>query len=94
MLLHVAPVRAGISEKLIAPIIRAPKIDSALRFQVTANIVPCSPILVILMIEAICSSSSSVLTRATRRKIPENGILHSYRRENLKSYIALNGWTL
>jgi hypothetical protein len=26
--------------------------------------------------------------------IPEDGILHSYRRENLKSYIALTGWTL
>jgi hypothetical protein len=25
---------------------------------------------------------------------PENGILHSHRRENLKSYIALNGWAL
>jgi hypothetical protein len=26
--------------------------------------------------------------------IPEDAILHSYRRENLKSYIALTGWTL
>jgi hypothetical protein len=26
--------------------------------------------------------------------IPEDGILHSQRRENLKSYIALTGWTL
>jgi hypothetical protein len=26
--------------------------------------------------------------------IPEDGILHSYRRENFKSYIALTGWTL
>jgi hypothetical protein len=26
--------------------------------------------------------------------IPEDGILYSYRRENLKSYIALTGWTL
>jgi hypothetical protein len=26
--------------------------------------------------------------------IPEDCILHSYRRENLKSYIALTGWTL
>jgi hypothetical protein len=25
--------------------------------------------------------------------IPENDILHSHRRENLKSYIALTGWT-
>jgi hypothetical protein len=27
-----------------------------------------------------------VFTRATRRKIPEDTILHSHRRENLKSY--------
>jgi hypothetical protein len=26
--------------------------------------------------------------------IPENAILHSHHRENLKSYIALTGWTL
>jgi hypothetical protein len=26
--------------------------------------------------------------------IPEDDILHSRRRENLKSYIALTGWTL
>jgi hypothetical protein len=26
--------------------------------------------------------------------IPEDGILHSHRRENLKYYIALAGWAL
>jgi hypothetical protein len=30
----------------------------------------------------------------TRRNIPEDGILHSHRRENLKYYIALTGWAL
>jgi hypothetical protein len=44
--------------------------------------------------KALSSSESSVLTRATRRNIPENVILHSHRRENLKYYIALTGWTL
>jgi hypothetical protein len=29
-----------------------------------------------------------------RNTIPEDGILHSHRRENLKSYIALAGWAL
>jgi hypothetical protein len=46
------------------------------------------------LMEAIRSSETSVLTKARRRHIPEDGILHSHRRENLKSYIALTGWTL
>jgi hypothetical protein len=40
------------------------------------------------MMEAIRFSITSILTRATRRDIPADGILHSHRRENLKSYIA------
>jgi hypothetical protein len=60
----------------------------------TANVFPSSPILVALMKEALNSSVTTVLTRATRRNIPEDDILHSHRRENLKSYIALTGWNL
>jgi hypothetical protein len=40
-----------------------------------------------LKMEAIRSSETSVHTRSTRRHIPEDGILHSHNRENLKSYI-------
>jgi hypothetical protein len=59
------------------------------RLLVTINIVPSSLVLVTLMMEAIRSSETSVLTRATRRSITEYGILHSRRRENLKSDISV-----
>jgi hypothetical protein len=88
MLCYEALVRTDVPEERIASIIRVH------RFFITANVVASSPILVALMMEKICSSETSVLTRATRRNIPEDGVLQSYRRENLKSYIALTGWAL
>jgi hypothetical protein len=52
---------------------------------VTADI-PNSLIPVTLMMQAICSSGTSVVTTATGHRITEDDILHSHRRGNLKSY--------
>jgi hypothetical protein len=61
---------------------------SVRQFLVKANVFRSSPILVTLMMEAVRSSKTSVLTRATRRNIPEYGIRHCHRRENRKSYLT------
>jgi hypothetical protein len=79
MLHRLALVRTDVSEELIASFI---------------SVVPSSPILVTLMTEALSSSKTSVLTRATRCNIPEDAILHSHLHENVKSYIALTGLTV
>jgi hypothetical protein len=71
MLRRVALVGTDVSEERIA--------SSVLLLLVTAN-VPSSPILVILSVKAmIRSSESSVLTRTTRRHIPQDSILHTGR---------------
>jgi hypothetical protein len=81
----VARVITVVSEEHIASIIRAERINE-LR---TLNAVPSSPIIAIMMMEALSSSETSLLIIATRRHIPEDGILHDHRRENLRSYILM-----
>jgi hypothetical protein len=99
MLRRVALVRTDVSEELSASFISVTRIGEipfaflrgVRRLLVTASVVPSSPSLFTLMKEALTYSEMSVLIRATRRSIPEDD---SRRRENLKSCIALTGWTL
>jgi hypothetical protein len=64
------------------------------RLLVIVNVVPSSPILVTPMMEVLRCSEMPAVPRDTWLHISEDGILHSDRRENLKSYIALTGYAL
>jgi hypothetical protein len=87
MLHRVALVRTEVSEEITAYTIRVTRIcelgtsavtvflQNLLRLLVTAKVVSSSPILDTLMMVEIRSSETSILSRARRRNIPEDGTL-------------------
>jgi hypothetical protein len=94
MLHRVVLVRTDVSEERSASFIRVTRIGELGTSLAVITVVSSSLILITLMKEELSSFETSVLTRATRRNIPEDTILHSHRCEYLKSYIAVTGWTM
>jgi hypothetical protein len=72
MLRRAASVRTDVSKERSASIIRATRIGAVgTTYAVTSNYNLLLVLMSSLIMEALCSSETSVLTRATRRNIPE-----------------------
>jgi hypothetical protein len=67
VLRRVARVRIGILDESISSQVR--------RLLLTANVVPMSPTVLILMMEALLSSETLLLTRATESSIQKTALL-------------------
>jgi hypothetical protein len=87
----VALLRTDVSEDRIASIFRAHECEQvterSYKLLYRHRLVVCSHSCSLKM-EAIRSSETSVLKRATRCHLPEDDNHHSHRRGNLKSYIS------
>jgi hypothetical protein len=92
MLRRVALVRTDVSEELSVSIIivtRIGEVGTTLAITINRRTLRRNTIHVTVIMDVLRSSKTLVLTRATRRNIPEDSIFHSLCRENHKSYTIL-----
>jgi hypothetical protein len=80
MLRHAVLVRTTFRRNVSPPSsVLSVFLRSVLQLLVTVNVVSSSLIPFTLMIEVICFFEMSILTRATRHHVPEDGILQNNR---------------